>query len=170
MFEFFLLSLFPSSSSETSLSHYYSIDYKQSRSTYHLHHWKKLLQERKRNGDDDDLYNTPSLKKTKKKDKKRTRHTSASSTIVIISVDCNDTYTNKTMTWTFSYISGATKQHRWVKKRSVQALHALLSSCVQQICARLVKKKRDIWRRRMTRDSVGIHITAVTHDWLLYSK
>ena len=83
-----------------SVSHYYPIDYKQSLCRASICTSAEKNYYRKRV---DELYNTP-LKKRKKRGKKRTRHTSASSPIMIISVDCNDTFTNKTMTWTFSYI------------------------------------------------------------------
>jgi hypothetical protein len=78
---------------------------------------------------------------------------------VIISTDCNDAFTNKTMTRTF-FIYIMNNETTYTSE-NVQAMHAQLPIYVQQICARL-EKKGDKLGRRMTRDSVGIYSTALT--------
>jgi hypothetical protein len=141
----------PLSSGPLSLSHYYPIDYKQSLCgvsicTSYTSVEKKSTTESERErererGKETTNYTIP--KKKRKKGKKRTRHTSASSTIVIISADCNDAFTNKTMTRTFFiYIMNNETTYR---SENVQAMHAQLPIYVQQICARLEEKKEINW-------------------------
>jgi len=130
-----------------SLSHYYPIDYKQSlRFVSICISYTSIEKKRYKEGERGERKRRRIIqyqKKNEKKGKKRTRHTSASSTIVIISVDCNDTFTNKTMTRTFFiYIMNNETTYR---SENAQAMHAQLPIYVQQICARLEEKKEINW-------------------------
>ncbi len=94
-------------------------------SVHRIHQSKKKHYRERERKRDDELYKKQ--KKKEKKSKKRTRHTSASSTIVKISADSNDTFTNKTMTGTFSYIRNNETTYT---SENVQATHAQLPTYV----------------------------------------